>query len=58
MKLRELWDVTILPMKDMESGKDINSDVMKKDGDREVETLSMDDHFNFLVKYEKEPEDA
>ena len=56
--LIELFDVARLPMKDMETGKKIDSKVVLAHPDAIVKSVSFDmNTIDFLVEYEKEPED-
>lgn len=56
--LIELFDVTRLPMKDMETGEKIDSKVVLAHPDAIVKSVSFDmNTIDFLVEYEKEPED-
>lgn len=56
--LVELFDVARLPMKDMETGEIINSKVVLAHPDAVVKSISFDmNTIDFLVEYEKEPED-
>lgn len=57
IKLIELFDVTMLPMVDMETGEKIDSDVVLKHPNARVEKISCTATFDIKVKYEKEPED-
>lgn len=57
MRLEDLWEKSLLPLVDMETGETINSDVMLKNPDAEVLNFSCDGHFNILVMYEKEQQD-
>ena len=53
MRLEDLWEKSMLPLVDMETGEKIDSDVMLKYPDAEVLKFSCDGHFNILVMYEK-----
>lgn len=57
MRLEDLWEKSMLPLVDMETGEKIDSDVMLKYPDAEVLKFSCDGHFNILVMYEKEQQD-
>ena len=55
--LIELFDVTRLPMKDVDTGKTIDSKVVLSHPDAIVKSISFDmNTVDFLVEYEKEPE--
>lgn len=56
--LIELFERTRLPMKDMETGEKIDSKVVLAHPDAVVKSVSFDiNTIDFLVEYEKEPED-
>ena len=58
IRLEELFEVTMLPMKDMETGKKIDSKVVLAHPDAIVRSVGFDwQHMLFTVEYEKEPED-
>lgn len=57
--LEELFEVTTLPMKDMETGKKINYKVVLAHPDAIVRRVGFDwQRMLFTVEYDKEPEDA
>lgn len=56
--LMELFEVTRLPMKDMETGEKVDSKVVLAHPDAVVKSISFDmNTIDFEVEYEKEPED-
>lgn len=55
--LLELFDVTMLPLVDMQTGERIDDKVMLAHKDAKVLTISASRDFDILVNYEKEPED-
>lgn len=57
MRLEDLWEKSMLPLVDMETGEAINSYTMLKYPDAEVLKFSCDGHFNILVMFDKEQED-
>ena len=57
MRLEDLWEKSMLPLVDMETGEAINSDTMLKYPDAEVLKFSCDWNFYILVMYEKEQQD-
>lgn len=57
--LEELFEVNMLPMKDMETGKKIDSKVVLAHPDSIVRKVGFDWRtMEFTVEYDKEPEDA
>ena len=57
--LEELFEVTMLPMKDMETGKKVDSKVVLAHPDAIVRRVGFDwKTMEFTVEYDKEPEDA
>ena len=56
--LIELYDVVMLPMVDMETGEKVDGKVVLANPDAIVEKISCNEHFDILVKYEKEAEDV
>lgn len=57
--LEELFEVTLLPMKDMETGKEVDSKVVLEHPHAIVRRVGFDwNTLEFTVLYEKEPEDA
>ena len=57
--LIELFDVTKFPMKDMESGEEVDSKIVLAHPDAIVRSIGFDwKTLEFTVEYDKEPEDA
>ena len=53
MKLEELWDVLMLPAKDMDTNEPIEGETLMKNRKKEVLFVSCDAHFNILIRYDK-----
>lgn len=57
--LVDFFDAAMLPMRDMETGENIDSKVVLAHPNAIVEKIGWDNHkYEFTVLYEKEPEDA
>ena len=54
MKLEELWEVVNFIPIDMVTKEKIDSEVLKRDGKKEVLEVSCDKEYNILIRYEKE----